>query len=172
MSDLTGSAGTLLIFVLILAVLLILLSIHLFLRVRKLERRYRRFMKGKDGLSLEKRFAEEFARLDQISDGQKLLENKIRELRSVAAGNFTKYGVVKYDAFEDMGGRLSFALALLNDEDTGIVINAIHSKDNCFLYLKEIMKGESYIMLSNEEIEALQAAKTKNEAIEEIRQND
>ena len=58
-----------------------------------------------------------------------------------------------------MGGKLSFALALLNESDSGFVLNAVHSKENCFLYLKEIVKGESYIMLSNEEVEALRAAK-------------
>ena len=50
-------------------------------------------------------------------------------------------------------------LALLDDSDSGFVLNAVHSKENCFLYIKEIVKGESYIMLSNEEIEALRIAK-------------
>ena len=70
-----------------------------------------------------------------------------------------KYGVVKYDAFDDVGGKLSFVLALLDDNDSGIVLNAVHSKENCFLYVKEILKGESYIMLSDEEIQALRIAK-------------
>ena len=66
---------------------------------------------------------------------------------------------MKYDAFDDVGGKLSFVLALLDDTDTGFVLNAVHSRENCFLYIKEIMKGESYIMLSNEEVEALRIAK-------------
>ena len=41
----------------------------------------------------------------------------------------------------------SFALALLDKENTGLILNAVHSRDNCFLYLKEIVKGESYVML-------------------------
>jgi hypothetical protein len=69
-----------------------------------------------------------------------------------------KYGIVKYDAFDDVGGKLSFALAMLDGNNTGFVLNAIHSKDNCFLYIKEVVAGESYIMLSNEEMKALQAA--------------
>ena len=64
----------------------------------------------------------------------------------------------KYDAFDDVGGKLSFALALLDRENTGIILNAVHSRDNCFLYLKEIVKGESYVMLSQEEVEALRKA--------------
>ena len=64
----------------------------------------------------------------------------------------------KYDAFDDVGGKLSFALALLDKNNTGLILNAVHSRDNCFLYLKEIVKGESYVMLSQEEVEALRKA--------------
>ena len=70
-------------------------------------------------------------------------------------GSLHKYGIVKYDAFEDMGGKLSFVLALLDKDNTGFLLNAIHSRENCFLYIKEIVNGESYIMLSDEEVEAL-----------------
>ena len=71
---------------------------------------------------------------------------------------FSKYGVEKYDAFDDVGGKLSFALALLDQDNSGVILNAVHSRDNCFLYLKEIVKGESYVMLSQEELEALRKA--------------
>ncbi len=71
---------------------------------------------------------------------------------------YSKYGVEKYDAFEDVGGKLSFALAMLNQDNSGLMLNAVHSRDNCFLYLKEIVKGESYVMLSQEEVEALRKA--------------
>ena len=64
----------------------------------------------------------------------------------------------KYDAFDDVGGKLSFALALLDQDNSGVILNAVHSRDNCFLYLKEIVKGESYVMLSQEELEALRKA--------------
>ena len=71
---------------------------------------------------------------------------------------FSKYGVEKYDAFDDVGGKLSFALALLDQDNSGVILNAVHSRDNCFLYLKEIVNGESYVMLSQEELEALRKA--------------
>ena len=57
-----------------------------------------------------------------------------------------------------MGGKLSFALAMLDKKNSGFILNAIHSRDNCFLYIKEIVKGESYVMLSEEEVKALKAA--------------
>ncbi len=154
-----GTQGYLMIILIVLAALFILLSVHLSLQVRKLEKRIRRFMKGRDGLSLEEAFADRFDELDELHASGKRLRGDFTELRNIEKKSFTKYGVVKYDAFEDVVRRLRFVLALLNEEDTGIVLNAIHSKDNCFLYLKEIVGGESYIMLSDEEIRALQAAK-------------
>ena len=69
-----------------------------------------------------------------------------------------KTGIVKYDAFPDVGGRMSFALAMLDMNNTGFVINAIHSKEGCYTYIKEIVKGESYIVLGEEEKEALRQA--------------
>ena len=52
----------------------------------------------------------------------------------------THYGVVKYDAFDDVGGKMSFALAMLDNDNTGFILDTIHSRDNCFVYLKEILK--------------------------------
>ena len=47
---------------------------------------------------------------------------------------------------------------MLDKKNSGFILNAIHSRDNCFLYIKEIVKGESYVMLSEEEVKALKAA--------------
>ena len=65
---------------------------------------------------------------------------------------------MKYDAFKEMGGKLSFALAMLDKENNGFVMNAIHSSDGCYTYVKEIVKGESYVVLGEEEKEALRQA--------------
>ena len=155
-----NGAPTALVIIMILAlVVLIGLVVHLSMKVKILERKYRRFMRGKDAVSLETAFADKFAEMERIDAFAKSLRGEIRDLRNTLRHNFTKYGILKYDAFEDVGGRLSFVLALLNDEDSGIVLNAIHSRDNCFLYLKEIVNGQSYIMLSDEEVKALLAAK-------------
>ena len=58
-----------------------------------------------------------------------------------------------------MGGKLSFAYALLNDENSGYIINSIHSREGCYTYIKEIIKGESFIALSEEENEAFEIAR-------------
>ena len=70
---------------------------------------------------------------------------------------YQKVGLVKYDAFNEMGGKLSFSLALLNRK-TWFYINAMHSREGCYTYIKEIIDGNSVIMLAEEEKEALEMA--------------
>lgn len=147
--------------ILILAVFLVILFLVVFRmssRLRKLEKRYRGFMKGKDGQSLEKLFVHHFRNQEKLVEAMELHDQRIDILRKNYTRLFSKYGVEKYDAFDDVGGKMSFVLALLDKNNTGVILNAIHSRDNCFLYLKEIVKGESYVMLSQEEVEALRKA--------------
>jgi hypothetical protein len=75
---------------------------------------------------------------------------------------FQKVGLVKYDAFNEMGGKLSFSLALLNETNDGFVLNAVHSREGCYTYVKEIIDGNSIITLADEEQEALNVAKNAN----------
>ena len=147
-------AFILLVFVVIL--LICVVSCHM--RLGRLEKRYKMFMKGKDAQSLEKTFVRKFAQVDKLSEISSVQSENIISIRKEMDRMFTKYGVIKYDAFDDMGGKLSFVLALLDSSNSGLILNAIHSRDNCFLYLKEIVKGDSYVMLSQEEVEALRKA--------------
>ena len=71
---------------------------------------------------------------------------------------YQKMGLVKYDAFHQMGGQLSFCLALLDENNNGFIINSVHSTEGCYSYTKEIRLGESEISLGKEEAEALAIA--------------
>lgn len=149
------------IIILILLVLVIVLAVMVFrisMRQSRLEKKYKSFMKGQDGQSLEKQFKRHFNQIDKLMEANEVHIHDINLLKNNYQRLFSKYGVEKYDAFDDVGGKLSFVLALLDKNNTGIILNAIHSRDNCFLYLKEIVKGESYVMLSQEEVEALRKA--------------
>ena len=57
-----------------------------------------------------------------------------------------------------MGGNLSFALALLDYTNTGFVLNSVHSREGCYLYLKDVERGETEVLLGAEEQEALEQA--------------
>ena len=115
-------------------------------------------MKGSDAQSLEKVFVRKFNQIDRLYEAKEDHEHDISFIKHNMETMFSKYGIEKYDAFDDVGGKLSFALALLDKDNTGLILNAVHSRDNCFLYLKEIVKGESYVVLSQEEVEALRKA--------------
>ena len=153
----------------ILTILMILLLIYMIfrtignsVRINRLERKYRAFMKGSDAASLEKAFMRKLDQIDRLFEAKQNHDRMIANIRQNISMIYSKYGIEKYDAFDDVGGKLSFALALLDDKNNGIILNAVHSRDNCFLYLKEIVQGESYVMLSQEEVEALRKAVNEN----------
>ena len=74
-----------------------------------------------------------------------------------------KIGIIKYDAFNQMGGKLSFSLALLDENNNGFVLNSVHSADGCYSYTKEIINGECAISLGVEEKQAIEMAMEKTE---------
>ena len=165
MSKVFGStaAGVVIILLIILVVILLMTAVNLNLRMTRLQRRYNLFMKGTDGQSVEKAMSERLREIGKLRSGQKRTSRGLDQLQSQYDRMLCKYGIVKYDAFEDVGGKMSFALAMLDQTNTGFVLNAIHSRDNCFLYLKDVVNGTSYIMLSDEEVEALQRASRSGE---------
>jgi hypothetical protein len=71
---------------------------------------------------------------------------------------YQKMGLLKYDALDEMGGKLSYTLALLNEKNNGYVLNCVHSREGSYSYIKEIIDGNSIVGLSPEEDEALQKA--------------
>ena len=150
--------GIIIILLLILSIFLLVKVVSNNIRLSRLERKYKLFMKGSDAQSLEKVFVRKFNQIDRLYEAKEDHEHDILFIKKLLEQMFSKYGVEKYDAFDDVGGKLSFALALLDKENSGLILNAVHSRDNCFLYLKEIVKGESYVMLSQEEVEALRKA--------------
>lgn len=155
--------GILVLLLMVLVLILIVVFLNVSLALHRLNRKYTMFMKGADGQSLERMFSQkmkEFERLARANEDNSL---ELRQMKSVLKKTPTKYGIVKYDAFDDVGGKLSFAVAMLDAENTGFILNAIHSRDNCFFYIKEIVNGESYTLLSSEETDALRQAVHFNE---------
>ncbi len=146
------------IFLLLFVILLFLLYVNVTMKYNRLKSSYMTFMRGKDGKTLEESMKERFAEVDTILKVTKQNRSDIREINRRLEGNYQKLGIVKYDAFNEMGGKLSFALAMLDGKNNGWVINAMHSREGCYTYVKEIVKGESYVELAEEEAEALDKA--------------
>lgn len=137
---------------------LFVLVLMLFRKNNDLKQKYEVFMQDSQGASLERLFVNKFSQVDELNQKTKEIDQKIAAIDETLLGTYQKIGIVKYDAF-DMGGKLSFALALLNDKNDGFIINSMHStREGCYTYAKEIIKGESFIVLAEEEKQALEMA--------------
>lgn len=142
----------------VLILILFILVIVLLVNTSKLNKRLAVFMKGKDAQSLEKEIVglyEDNKFLKNMVDSNK---KDIRQLSRQLSKAFQKSGLVKYDAYQQMGGLLSFSLALLDEHDNGLIINSVHSTEGCYTYTKEVRHGECSLELSNEEKVALDQA--------------
>ncbi len=146
----------------LLVIVLLVLVIKLNMNLARLKNKYNLFMKGQDGKTLEKSMIEKFKAIDYLVKNDKETKDELNEINKKLKDCYQKIGIVKYDAFHEMGGNLSFALTMLDDKDNGWLINAMHSREGCYTYIKEIVKGESYIELSEEELESLQRAKLQS----------
>lgn len=142
------------------AVLLILLIILIVLIVKysKIKKRYDKFMQGKNASSLEDDMHGVFEDMKLLKNNVDRNKKDIRILYKNMEKTFQKLGIVKYDAFNQMGGQLSFSLALLDENNDGFIINSVHSSEGCYSYTKQIKDGTSGISLGEEEQQALDIA--------------
>ena len=141
-----------------LILVLIILMIVNVVQMSKLKKRYAIFMNGKNAKSLEDTLIYRLEQVDELIENNAANERNIDTIFKRMKFDFQKYGLVIYDAFQEMGGKLSFSLALLNEKNDGFVINAVHSRDGCYTYVKEIIAGNSIISLAEEEQQALEQA--------------
>lgn len=144
-------------------ILLILVIVNM-AQTGKLKKKYQSFMLGKNAKSLEDTLITRLDQVDRLLGSNAENEKNIKKLFDNMKNTFQKVGLVKYDAFNEMGGKLSFSLALLNESNDGFVMNAVHSREGCYTYIKEIVDGNSIIALAEEEQEALNMAKGVNTA--------
>ena len=146
---------------LILLVFIVVLFVIIILQMKKLNRlqkRLSKFMTGKDAKSLEKDIVGLYEDNKFLKINVDKNKKDIRTLYKNMEHAFQKIGLIKYDAFQQMGGKLSFSLALLNENNNGFILNSVHSTEGCYTYTKEIKSGECAISLGEEEQQALDMA--------------
>lgn len=146
------------------AIILLILIIVNMAQTSKLKKKYNKFMSGKNAKSLEDTLIKRLDQVDSLMEANNANEKSIKKLFTNMKFTFQKVGLVKYDAFNEMGGKLSFSIALLNQTNDGFVLNAVHSREGCYTYIKEIVDGNSIIVLSEEEQEALKMAMEPNDS--------
>lgn len=141
-----------------LILILMILTIVQICKVNKLKKRLNKFLLGKDGASLEQEIMGLFEDNKFLKNSTERNKKDIRTLYKKFETAFQKIGLVKYDAFNQMGGQLSFCLALLDENNNGFIMNSVHSTEGCYCYTKEIKNGECSISLGEEEADALAIA--------------
>ena len=135
-----------------------ILAIIGIVKASKLKKKYNQFMAGSDGTSIEKLIKGNLKNVKEIKDTTIKNTQNIEDIYNKLETTFCKIGINKYDAFHEMGGKLSFALCMLDKKNNGYIVNVMHSNNGCFAYIKEVVNGESYIELGGEEKKALDDA--------------
>ena len=150
--------GILLIIMSVIILILLVLNILNMCSISKLKKTYKKFMQGKNAKSLEKEIMGLFEDNKFMKTSIESNKKDIRILYKKFETTFQKIGIIKYDAFNQMGGKLSFCLALLDENNDGFILNSVHSTEGCYSYTKEIENGTCKISLGDEEQKALNIA--------------
>ena len=147
-----------------LAALVLILFIMIFVNIvqmKKLKKNYKIFMSGNSAKNLEETLIKRLDQIDSLIEANETNERNIQLIFKNMKFTYQKMGLIKYDAFHEMGGKMSFSLAMLDERDNGFIINAMHTREGCYTYIKDIVDGNSIIVLSEEEQEALNRAMKK-----------
>lgn len=131
-------------------------------RLRQLLEHYQMLLSSYDQGNLEHILEQVLERAEQNQKNIDWLKEQLNQVEQKLAKAITRVGMVRYKAFEDMGGDLSFSLAALDENGTGFLLTCIHGREESRTYAKFVRQGESDHFLSPEEIEAINAARDKS----------
>ena len=156
-------------FILAMAVIMVVLFITviiMLIRFSLLNKRYMNFMKKiGNGKNIEEDLETYMYRVDKVEKQNVKLNGKIKNIKQDLTKCIQKIGIVRYSAFKDTGSDLSFTLALLDENDDGVVLNGIYSREMSNIYAKPVKNGKSSYTVSEEEEEAIRKAIESDEII-------
>lgn len=133
--------------------------VFLLLQTIKNNKRLKIFFSGRRARDLEEVIAQQIKRQIKSETEIKELFQSSRDLWKIANKSVQKVGIVRFNPFKDTGGDQSFAIALLDLKDSGVVISSLYSREGARIYSKPIDKGKSKYQLSEEEKMAIEKAK-------------
>ena len=142
----------------VVSIILAVVLIIVLCKLKTLKRRVDSLTRGKDTESLEDIIVSYLERVESLEEGEEITRAALNAIKDNLKITYQKAGLVKYDAFREMSGALSYSLALLDKENNGVLISSMYSREGCYTYAKEIIKGEAYSTLGEEEKEALDKA--------------
>lgn len=149
----------------VIAVLMVLMCVALIValaalvQISKLKKRYNSVMgEGEETKSLEEKFKEFYETSSEIKEKYDKISEAVMDLSKNMDKCIQKVGIIRYNPFDEAGGNLCFAIALLDSENNGVILNGIHSRSGCYTYAKPVEMGVSEYVLSQEEMQALNMA--------------
>ena len=162
MDDLTTTAGAVALAAAVVAVIALVLAVVAVVRLRRL-RADQRVILGAQGArdlvahtaDLDRSFAALHAYVEDVAAR---LDDRLGTAEMRLDGAIAHFGLVRYDAYNEMSGRQSTTIALLDSSRSGIVLSAIHHREQARLYAKQVVGGEGELELSPEEAEAVRVA--------------
>ncbi len=128
-------------------------------RIKKLKTKYNSFMKVSPDKSIEEMVENYIKRVEEVFKKGKEIENEINIIQRTLIKCVQKVGIVRYNAFDNVGSDLSFAIALMDKNDDGYLINGIYSRESSTVYAKPLIGAKSKNPLSSEEMQAIELAK-------------
>lgn len=141
---------------------LLILYIVIFTLYTKLNKKYKHFMSGTSARSLEESIMKRLNEIDQLKSDNTETKKQLGILHAKSSQAYQKVALHKYDAFQEMGGKLSFSLCMMDAKENGFMLTSMHSsREGCYTYVKEIINGEAFVLLSEEEKLTLNEAKGK-----------
>ena len=152
----------------VLVIALLVYCIILHIRLGSLKKKYDFFMQGDNGACLERKLSVEVSEIRDAAKGLETMMTEQAAIRNIQSNTIQKIGFIKYNAFENIGNDLSFALTLLDGNNNGICISSIYGRNESRIFSKPIVKGKSLVSLSQEELESLNEAlgeRTNEEAL-------
>ena len=145
----------------ILVIVMYLLLIHLFYNLNYMKKRYKKMMTGVDGANLERMMIGCIDSTMAVADENAKLWEENKAIKELLSNALTKVAIVRFRAFEDMGSDLSYAVAMLDSHNNGVVLSSIFAREDSRSYAKPIVNGTSTYPMTSEEEDALRQAMAK-----------
>ena len=165
MHDLAGFMVTNMMYIvgilLVLVIIMYIVTINLYLNLSYLKKRYHKMMTGVDGANLERMLIGHIDETKAVAEENRRLKEENKRLDALLQLAITRVATVRFCAFEDMGSDLSYAVALLDSNNDGVVMTSIFGREDSRSYAKPIKGGKSEYTLTKEEETALKEAMSK-----------
>jgi hypothetical protein len=139
--------------------ILFMMNISNRLNLKRFKAKYNKLMVGAGDINVEQLLETCIDKVNDVAVKNREIENKINNIERNLLQCYQKLGVIRYNAFENVGSDLSFSVAILDKNDNGLVLSGIYSRDSSSTYAKPILGGKSKYSLSVEEIQAIEMAK-------------